>query len=897
MTRKKGMEKMGSTGLKKRASRGICAVLLIVAASLFSVASAAADYGFAPGGFTLSIQTPDGTPMTQAGGHPDFTTKFALARSSEGERLLEGQTKSLEAILPAGMVGNATVTPKCPLARAVNLDCPPDTVVGDLQVSLQATSLGSVNGHPTHNDQLSSVVPVYNVAPLEGEPAAFVGAPLSYPIRIDTSVSPEDNYRVHAEADFLPELEGILTSKVTLFGVPFDHTGVGGRRPLMSNPTACSGRPLVSDALATSWEHQDVEASAATTIEPITGCEKLRFQPSIEVQPLLHNAGSPSGYSIDLNVPQNEDPNGLATPALKDATFTFPEGVVLSPSITHGLGVCTDAQLQIDNANPVSCPNSANIGFVEITSPLLDHKLKGAVYVGQPLPGNRYRIFFVIEEGKVLVKLEGKVTLDPKTGQVTTNFLENPQLPFSNLHLDLKGGPDAAFVNPNTCGTKTTTARLVSAAGDVVNPTSSFTLNGNCGVREFDPQLRAGVTNAVGGSYSPFIFRVSREDSSQEISTVGLTLPEGLSGKLAGIPYCSDAALASIPTAEETAASQLANPSCPAASRIGTNVAGAGAGSDPFYIQNAPIYLAGAYKGAPLSIAIVTPVIAGPFDLGNIVVRAALRVDPETAQITAVSDPLPQIVSGVPTNIRSTEVRINRPDFTLNPTNCETTKVKATITSLQGQTATPSNRFQVGGCGELGFTPKLGFSLTGAPTRRGGHPALKAVLTTEKGDANIGRVAVTLPKTEFLENAHIQTVCTRVQYAADACPAKSIYGHAKAWSPLLDQPLEGPVYLRSSNHKLPDLIASLDGQFHIDLDGRIDSVRARIRNTFDVIPDAPVSKFVLTMQGGKKGLLVNNTDICRTTPRAEVEFTGQNGKSHDTHPAVNADCGKSKRKK
>jgi hypothetical protein len=809
----------------------------------------------------------------------------------------EGQTKSLEAILPQGLVGNATVTPKCPQAKILTQTCPPDTVVGVVKVDLLGTDFPVGENPPTHSENDVAPVPLYNVVPLEGEPAAFVARPSGFPIRIDTSVSPEDNYRVHAKADFLPEVEAILTSKVVLFGVPFDHTGAGGRRPLMSNPTACSDTPLPGDAYGTTWEHQDVEAHAATTIEPITGCEKLRFQPTIEVQPLLHNAGTPSGYSIDLNVPQNENPDGLATPTLKDATFTFPEGVVLSPSITHGLGLCTDAELQLHTADPVGCPNSANIGFVEITSPLLDHNLKGAVYVGQPLPGNRYRIFFVIEEGKVLVKLEGKVTLDQKTGQITTTFLDNPQLPFSNLHIELKGGPDAAFVNPNTCGTKTTNATLSSAAGNVVNASSTFTIDGNCTSRGFDPQLRAGVTSPVGGAYSPFIFRVSREDLTQEISTIGLTMPEGLVGKLAGIPYCSDAALASIPTAEETGALQLANPSCPAASRIGTNVAGAGAGSDPFYITNAPIYLTGPYKGAPLSIAIVTPVIAGPFDLGNIVVRAALYLDPETAQITAVSDPLPAIVNGVPTNIRSTEARIDRPNFILNPTDCGASKVKARVTSLQGQVATPSNRFQVGGCGELGFTPKLGFSLTGAPTRRGGHPALKAVLTTTKGDANIGQVAVTLPKTEFLENAHIQTVCTRVQYAADACPAKSIYGHAKAWSPLLDKPLEGPVYLRSSSHKLPDLVASLDGQFHIDLDGRIDSVRARIRNTFDIIPDAPVSKFVLTMQGGKKGLLVNNTDICRTTPRAEVDFTGQNGKSYDTHPVVDADCGEGRKKK
>jgi hypothetical protein len=877
------------TGSRGKGTWALAAVGMAVLALLLSAASAAAKFDFAPEGFKLTATTPAGAPLTQAGGHPDFTTIFRLTTKPGGS--VEGQSKSLEAVLPPGMIGNATVTPKCPMADLIIAipDCPPDTVVGTIRVTLWD---GANNQELTPPE-----VPLYNAAPLEGEPAAFVGAPSGFPVRIDTSVSPENEYRVHAGANALPEVEAIISSKVVLFGVPFDHTGVGGRRPLMANPTECTGQPLEGNAFATSWTEQSVRVAASTTMEPITGCDKLRFNPTIEAHPLIQTAGIPSGYAIDVNVPQNEDPSGLATPTLKDATVTFPEGVTLSPSITHGLGVCSDAQLQIHNAQPVACPNTANIGFVEVTTPLLNHKLRGNVYVGQPLPGDQYRIFLVLEEGKVLVKLEGKVTLNPRTGQLTTTFADNPQLPFSNLHIELKGGADAALVNPETCGPKKTTSTIVSSAGNVVNPTGTFTIAGSCATGEFSPQLRSGVVSPVAGAFTPFIFRVSREDSSQQLGTVGLTMPEGLLGKLAGIPYCSDAAIVSIPTAEQTGAGERAHPSCPAASQIGVNVAASGAGSDPFYVEDAPVYLAGPYKGAPLSIAIVTPALAGPFDLGNVVVRAALRVNPETAQITAVSDPLPVILGGVPLNIRSTEVRINRPNFTLNPTNCEPTKVNAAITSVAGKTATLSNRFQVGGCGELGFTPKLGFSLTGAPTRRGGHPALKAVLTTTKGDANIGQVAVTLPKTEFLENAHIQTVCTRVQYAANACPAKSIYGHAKAWSPLVDQPLEGPVYLRSSNHKLPDLVASLDGQIHIDLDGRIDSVRARIRNTFDVIPDAPVSKFVLTMQGGKKGLLVNNTDICRTTPRAEVAFTGQNGKSHDTHPVVNADCGKARKKK
>jgi hypothetical protein len=289
------------------------------------------------------------------------------------------------------------------------------------------------------------------------------------------------------------------------------------------------------------------------------------------------------------------------------------------------------------------------------------------------------------------------------------------------------------------------------------------------------------------------------------------------------------------------------------------------------------------------------PAQAGPFDLGTVTVRNALNVDPVTAQVTASSDPLPQILQGIPITYRDVRVEVNRPDFTLNPTSCDPMAVNSTLVSNQGRTATPSVGFQVNSCERLGFEPKLAIRFSG-PTHRNAYPKLRATLTMPKDGANIDKAVVTLPKTEFLENAHIQTICTRVQYRANACPAKSVYGYAKAWTPLLDKPLQGPVYLRSSNHELPDLVASLDGQIHVDLAGRIDSVHERIRNTFWAVPDAPVSKFVLTMQGGKKGLLVNNTELCETTPRANAKFDAQNGKTHNFNSVVKTDCGKKGKK-
>ena len=876
---------MKGIGKTLRNSRVAIVSAAVLSSLLVAATAAADDFGFEPGGFTMGTQTSAGVALTQAGAHADLTTRFSINRDASGE--LSGNLKDVDFELPKGLVGNATATPKCSQAEVRNepATCPAATIVGEITVAIW----DQVN----HYESEYAPAPIYNVAPLEGEPAAFAAIPAGFPIRIDTSVGPEGDYRVHATTRMLPELSPVTFSKVTLFGVPFDHTGAGLRHPLMINPTECSGSGLEADATGYSWQAPTVPVRTATSLEAITGCDKLRFQPSIEVRPDTLSAGAPAGYAVDVSVPQNSDPDGLGTPTLRDATVTFPAGVTLSPPVAHGLGACSDAQLQLHSSTPQSCPRSANIGSVELTTPLLDHPLEGDVFVGEPRPGNKYRVFFVIEEGTIVIKLAGKVTLDAQTGQVSSTFLDNPQLPFSNLHVNLNGGPDAALLNPVTCGVKTTTTTLVSVAGIAASPSSRFTISGNCGGdTKFAPGFQAGVSNPVAGSFSPFELQVTRDDGEQDIARIDATLPEGVLAKLAGIAVCADA--------------QAGAGECPTASQVGTTTIGVGAGSDPLYVPlagKAPtaIYLAGPYEGAPYSLVIKVPAQAGPFDLGTVAVRSAIAIDPVTTQVSVRSDSLPQILDGVPIAYRDIRVSVNRPDFTLNPTDCDRASVLATIASGRGSSANVASPSRWATALDLGFKPKLGLSLSGK-TNRSAHPKLRAVLITRKGDANIGRAQVTLPKTEFLENAHIKTVCTRVQFAAGQgggaqCPKASIYGQAKAWSPLLDKPLEGPVYLRSSSHELPDLVASLDGQIHVDLSGRIDAVHARIRNTFDFVPDAPVSKFVLTMQGGKKGLLVNNTELCKTTPRADIALDAQNGKTADSSPVVGDDCGVGRRAK
>jgi hypothetical protein len=709
--------------------------------------------------------------------------------------------------------------------------------------------------------------------------------------------------------------------------------------PALSNPTSCGGAPLL-EAAFDSWEEPGkflTRAVPLTDLEGnpvagISGCNAVPFKPSLGLQPTTNLADSPTGLDVELEIPQAESQGATATAHLKQATVTLPAGLVVNPSSADGLEGCSPAQIGIDaqtglaDANPAHCPDAAKIGTVEVDSPLLaqydsENKverdgegnviaepIEGSVFLATPNEnpfGSLLAIYLAIEspERGIVVKLAGKVSADPQSGRLTTTFADNPQLPVSAFRLHFFGGSRAALKTPLTCGTKTTTSILTpwsAPEGAAATPSDSFQTTsepggGSCPATDEQAQNRpafnAGTIAPQAGAYSPLVLKLSREDGSAPLSAIDTTLPPGLTGKLAGISYCPEAALAA--AAAKSGNEEKASPSCPASSRVGVVDVGAGAGPTPYYTQGTA-YLAPPYKGAPLSLAIITPATAGPYDLGTVVVRAALYVDPETARIHAVSDPIPQILEGIPLDLRSIALRMDRPDFTLNPTSCDPMALTGNATSPFGQAAALSSPFQVGGCQALPFKPKLALSLKGG-TKRGDNPALKAVLTAKPGEANIGKAVVALPHSEFLDQAHIKTICTRVQFAADQCPAGSIYGKATATTPLLDQPLSGPVYLRSSSHNLPDLVADLNGQIHIVLDGRIDSFHGGIRNSFEAVPDAPVSRFVLEMQGGKKGLLENSRNLCSSVNRVGVQMDGQNGKSYDTTPALKVKCPKGKK--
>jgi hypothetical protein len=615
-----------------------------------------------------------------------------------------------------------------------------------------------------------------------------------------------------------------------------------------------------------------------------------------------------------------------ATAHLKDTTVTLPEGMAVNPSSANGLGACSTVQAGLRTpigSKPIhfsgeeaDCPDESKIGSVEVVTPLLDHPVEGSVYLASPHDnpfGSLLAIYIAANDAQsgTYATLAGEVHADPNTGQLTTTVSDNPQLPIEEVSLQIDGGARGSLRTPSTCGTYTTTSSLTpwSAAGEgggqTVSRSDSYEIaqgpSGPCANSSAElpnsPSFDAGTVSPISKRHSPFVLHLRRDDGSQTFSAFDVALPPGLTGKLAGTALCSDGALAT--AASKSGNEEKASPSCPADSRVGKVIAGAGAGPAPYYAKGTA-YLAGPYKGAPVSMAVITPATAGPFDLGTIVIRTPLYVNPVTAQISAKTDPIPTILEGIPLDVRSVDVVMDRPEFTLTGTSCDPDGVKGLLTSTLGQGADLFSRYQLSDCSRLPFKPKISLFLRGK-TKRGGHPALTVVLKTRPNDANIAALQLAMPRSEFLENAHIKTICTRVQFAADNCPPGAVYGRAVVRTPLLDYPLAGKVYLRSSDNVLPDLVPDLRGPawqpVRVESAGKTDSIRGGIRNTFSFIPDAPFTKLVTRLPGGRKGLLVNSRDICKRTYRATVRYRAHNGLTYTARPKLRVRCkGKGKKR-
>jgi hypothetical protein len=912
-----------------------------------------------------SIETEDQL-FEQAAGHPQFGFTQIIVKHETTElagqktETPEGELKTVRVDLPVGLSVNPQATPQCPLAT---FEANPASCAGS------AVGKSLVWG-PTILGVETALSPatVYNLVPNPGEPALFGFELVGNDIFLKADVAWDRDYHegftIAVPQAPLPDL--ILKNRLVFNGRAGDGTFITTPTTCLGPPSAAAFEHVYSTWLrADSYGESDPEfpENSSHFESPIPDftypkeCESIPFDPAIETEPNTELTDSPAGAAVDVAVPFEEpSPTELLEETTKQmsshvrtATVTLPPDLNLNPAAANGLAACTDAQFGKGTSNPVTCPPESKVGTVSIqTPPLPPDSIAGNVYVGEPrssdpASGEEFRIFVDAESPQygISARLIGNVAADPHTGQLSTTFHETPQVPFSSFLLTFDGGPKAPLSSPRTCGPNQTTSRLVpwssaqgsKAAGQEggpnteppAAPSAEFTLSkapggGDCpeglGDRPFAPEFLSARSSSQAGAFTTLTTTFGRGDGEQEAKGAEVKLPPGLVAKLKGLEYCPESALAS--AAAHSGAAEAASPSCPPSSLVGSATVGNGTGAQPLSIDG-KAFLAGPYNGAPLSLAIVTPATAGPFDLGSVVVRVALFLDRETARVTAVSDPIPHLFGGVRLDVRSVTLRLDRPDFSINPTNCAPKTVEGTI---RGGGANPDDPaaftaftrslpFEIQGCDALGFGPKLSLRLSGA-MRRTKNPKLRARVTARPGDANIGKSVVTLPKGLILDQGSIGNVCTRVQFAANQCPSNSIYGFARAWTPLLDKPLEGPVILRSSDNPLPDVVAVLNGQIDVVLVGRNDSVKGRLRNTFDAAPDAPVEKFELSLRGGKKGLLQNTRNLCprparkhkrkhrrkKLKPmRATAFFYGQNGKKLKERPKVGRQCKKHRKKR
>jgi len=747
----------------------------------------------------------------------------------------------------------------------------------------------------------SAPIPLFNMQPDPGHVATLSATFLIATIVIEVDVhSPGGDTNCDSStcgltatlsyASSLLTLEG---SSITLWGVPGDPSHDSQRcgelgdscqptavskAPFMTSPTSCSG-PLTTTVTVDSYENQSA-TSTATQAAP-TGCNLLSIAPTLSVGPDTSQADTPAGYDVDLGVPQNTQPYSLATPSLQNVTMTLPAGTALSPATANGLQGCTDAQFAAD-----SCPDASKVGTVSIASPLLPDHLVGWAYIGSPTPSQMYRLFLIASADNVTIKLSGQIQANASTGQLTVAFDQNPPLPFSDLNVSLFSGPLAPLANPESCGTFTTTSDISSysapGSGPDATPSSSFDITGCTTPTPFAPTFTAGTTNPTAGAYSPFTLTFSRQDTDQELSSITATLPPGLFADVGSVPLCSDA--------------DASAGTCSSASQVGTATVGSGAGAHPLFLSG-QVYLTGPYNGGAYGLATVVPAVAGPYNLGTVVVRQSLRINPSNAQVTAVSDPFPTILDGVPLRIKTISLALNRPNFIVNPTSCSPQQITGTITSVGGASEAVSSPFQVGSCQELPFFPSLGIKLTGkGQTTSGKHPTLIAALKEPAGQANLASAKVTLPLSLALDPTNSNVVCPyavaqAVHGGAVGCPTDTIVGSATAISPLLSKPLTGPVYLvqgirfnkqGEQIRTLPTLLLPLRGQIALDLRATTSVNGAgQLVSTFSGIPDAAVSSFNLTINGGSKGILVitgRGRNICSARQTAGVTLGAHSGK-------------------
>jgi hypothetical protein len=855
-----------------------------------------------PAGMTLSPSAADGL---QACSNAQFGlgTEFATA-----EVPLPPGVKPTEPARPAScpldsQIGTVEVfTPLlsgAPTIEGVPGKIPPSTAPGEL-TCLQ----GTWNGSPTLSYQwLRNGVAI---AGANGREYTPVGADEGEALQCQVTATNAGGRSVAVSRDavgIVEQFKGKIVSGSAIVTGVTRFTGVTVKSELSGSGIA-AGTTVISVNEETNELEMSLPATETTT-STITATPVPPFPPA--------SIAAPSGTASVGNTLTCE--SGAWTGEHEPFTYRWLRGgeeIAGSESEKYTLlaadeGQAIQCQVSAKNAGGVVIADSPALVVSpepSVAPPLLGAPLQGQLFVGEPECGNAnhpepctnedsedgklVRVFLQAQDPRagVIIKQVGKGTLNTLTGQLKTTFSNAPEQPFELAVLKLKGGPRAPLVNPQSCGPATTETDLTpwSAPGlgglsgsepvpgtPDAFPSASFEVTG-CGPGQFAPTFNAGTTNNQAGAFSPLSLTFSRTDSDQDFEGLTVHTPPGLAGMISNVALCPEA--------------QANAGTCPAASQIGTTTVGSGAGPHPLYLEG-KVYLTGPYKGQPFGMSVAVPAIAGPFNLGMVVVRSSIHVDPYTAAITVTSDPFPKILDGIPTHIKQVNVNINREDFIFNPTNCSAQQISATLTSVQGASAQVSSPFGIAGCSGLPFKPTLTASAVGKASKANGASLDVKVTSAGLGQANVAKVNLQFPKALSSRLTTIQKACVASVFEANpaACDEGSVIGSATIHTPVLKSPLSGPAYLVShGGAAFPDAEFVLQGEgITLVLDGKTDIKNGITYSDFESAPDAPFTSFETVLPSGPHSVFTanvpeqDNFSLCGTTLAMPTTITAQNG--------------------
>jgi len=869
-----------------------------------SVVGTAATFGLLSESVLASFLSANQEPSLAAGNHPfaaifgfDLNTIEAPVPDDPHRVAPSGNLRSFSVDLPPGFVGNPQAVGSCSPAQLISEACPASSQVGRVDLF----------SYPNYGSFDFRTFPVFNLEHPRGAVADLAFMRNEAPVHFKLSLDPTRDYAVTAQASYLNETLPLYSMRLTLWGVPADTAHDSERcqlpvttsscqsglpeRPFLTLPATCGGASeSVRFRSYDSWQRPGLFGPPVELSLPSRhGCESLRFEPALALSPSPGSAATgPTGLDLRFTLPQPLGAAARGTSPIKDVEVDFPSSLQLSVAAATGLSSCSSGEIGLGSNEPAKCPRTALLGAASIETPLLPSPLEGSIYLADPRDnptGGRYAFYLVAsdsEERGVRLKLPGRLQVGPTSGQLVASFVGLPQLPIEAVRLRFGGGPRSIFALRDSCGPQVARAAFFSWAqpGVAVETSARFETETEegCGRSGFDPRLNAGTVDPLAGASTPFVLRLQREDRDQDLDRFSLTLPPGVGARLAGVDVCPD------PVASSG--------SCPPGSRIGYATAELGAGAEPLLVPGSAggshVYLAGPYRGAPYSLVVEVPARAGPFDLGQMVVRARLGVVGRKARIRIDSDPLPQRLEGIRLDYRRLTVVLDRPGFVSNPTSCRAQQVEGSVFSVGGETAKVADRFQVGGCARLGLRPRLSVELAGRPSRNG-HPSLSFKLRPRAGDANLRSVAVTLPRGQLLDPTRLAAVCPATALAARACSGRTVKGRALVSSPLLPAPLKGPVVLAESEGKYPHLVALLRGAVDLEVVTRLTVSGGRLR-AVAALPDLPLSHARIKLGGGRRGLFVSSDDLCRPRTQTRLVLLAYNGRQHELEPPAFASC-------